>query len=91
MAGRREPPGRGDGPAAALPARSGGRRDPQPAAQVTLAARKSDSPATSETAAWMEDLGTSVGWGAIVGASLLLGALAAALIRLPRKLAASLS
>ena len=39
----------------------------------------------------MENLGASLAWGAVVGASLLFGALAAALTRLPKKVAAALT
>lgn len=39
----------------------------------------------------MENLGASAGWGLVVGASLLIGALAGAYLRLPQKLAAVLT
>lgn len=39
----------------------------------------------------MENLGTSIGWGLVVGASLLAGALAAAALRLPERAAATMT
>ena len=39
----------------------------------------------------MENLGASVGWGLVIGASLVIGALAAALLRLPERVAATLT
>jgi ZIP family zinc transporter len=39
----------------------------------------------------MENLGSAVGWGAVVAASLLAGAVAAALLRLPERVAAALT
>ena len=39
----------------------------------------------------MEDLGASVGWGLPVAASLLAGALAAALLMLPERVAATIT
>ncbi len=39
----------------------------------------------------MENLGPSIGWGLVVAASLLAGAVAAALVRLPERVAATLT
>lgn len=39
----------------------------------------------------MENLGASLGWGLVIGGSLVLGAVSAALLRLPERLAASLT
>jgi zinc transporter, ZIP family len=39
----------------------------------------------------MANLGASLGWGLVIGASLLVGALAAALLRLPERIAATLT